>query len=269
MNEEATEHGMQIRCRDCKTGWVTVNSQDEAPSADSGSTCLTCSTFTVPEPPYARWELSTVPPRPIIYFNRVGLEPDLPSLRCPALLSSKVPSSILRNLLFLDAKIAKGHAIRYSDVLFISSPVFFFLLFSSLHHCIDSVHLSSRLEGETFVFPSFPSFLLASSFSRVVSFLPRVISSFPRVLFLTSSLSLHLCLPKDLASHRCTESPSFSYVMPTRTVCCHVAHPPSLMRENSRCTHCGQSFPMTSFRYDTLPCDILPYDTLPCHCYGA
>jgi hypothetical protein len=53
-------------------------------------------------------------------------------------------------------------------------------------------------------------------------------------------------------------------------VCCHVAHPPSLMRENSRCTHCGQSFPTTSFRYDALPChilpcDILPYDTLPCH----
>jgi hypothetical protein len=27
------EHGTQVRCRDCATGWVTVNSQDEAPSA--------------------------------------------------------------------------------------------------------------------------------------------------------------------------------------------------------------------------------------------
>src|SRR5271170_1417953 len=34
-----------------------------------------------PVPP--RWELSTVPPRPTIYFNRVGLDPDLPLTRLP------------------------------------------------------------------------------------------------------------------------------------------------------------------------------------------
>src|SRR2546423_2746480 len=30
-----------------------------------------------------RWELSTVPPRPTIYSNRVGMDPDLPLTRLP------------------------------------------------------------------------------------------------------------------------------------------------------------------------------------------
>src|SRR5271156_2395311 len=45
-------------------------------SADPGSTCSTA-----PSSPYSRWELSTVPPRPTIYSNRVGMDPDLPLTR--------------------------------------------------------------------------------------------------------------------------------------------------------------------------------------------
>jgi hypothetical protein len=104
--------------------------------------------------------------------------------------------------------------------------------FFSFHHCITAsrVHLFSSLEGETFVLTSF---LLASS-------LPRVISSFPRVLFLTSSLSLHLCLP--------TESPSFSYVSdrPTRYDVLPRC-PSTIANENSMCAHYGQSLPISTF----------------------
>src|SRR3954447_14206427 len=35
------EHGTQVRCRDCATGWVTVDSQDEVPSA-SVQRCEAC-----------------------------------------------------------------------------------------------------------------------------------------------------------------------------------------------------------------------------------
>jgi len=45
-------------------------------TADPGSTCSTA-----PSSPYSRWELSTVPPRPTIYSNRVGMDPDLPLTR--------------------------------------------------------------------------------------------------------------------------------------------------------------------------------------------
>src|SRR5271155_1632080 len=47
-------------------------------TADPGSTCSTA-----PSSPYSRWELSTVPPRPTIYSNRVGMDPDLPLTRLP------------------------------------------------------------------------------------------------------------------------------------------------------------------------------------------
>jgi hypothetical protein len=40
-------------------------------TADPGST-----SSTVPSSPCHRWELSTIPPRPIIYSNQVGLEPE-------------------------------------------------------------------------------------------------------------------------------------------------------------------------------------------------
>jgi hypothetical protein len=154
--------------------------------------------------------------------------------------------------------------------LFVSSPVFFFLLFSSLHHCIDSAS-SLEFGGRNIRVSLFSSrllsfcFHLASSFARVVSFLPRVvsflpcvISSFPRVLFLTSSLSLQISRLIAASLHR--ESIFF--------LCQAHAHrvlpcgPSTITNENSRCTHCGQSFPTTSFRYNTLPCDILRYDIL-------
>src|SRR5277367_876984 len=38
--EEVVEHGMQVRCRDCRTGWVIVDSQ-EAPTA-SLQRCEAC-----------------------------------------------------------------------------------------------------------------------------------------------------------------------------------------------------------------------------------
>jgi hypothetical protein len=47
-----------------------------SPTADSNST-----SSTVPNSPYACWELVTVPPRPTIHSNRVGLEADLPLTR--------------------------------------------------------------------------------------------------------------------------------------------------------------------------------------------
>src|SRR5271156_4249236 len=39
---------------------------------------------TVPGFSYPRWESSTVPPRPAIYSNRFGLDPDPPLTRLPA-----------------------------------------------------------------------------------------------------------------------------------------------------------------------------------------
>jgi hypothetical protein len=44
---------------------------------------LASTSSTVPRSPYPRWELSTIPPRPTIYFNRVELDPDLPLTRLP------------------------------------------------------------------------------------------------------------------------------------------------------------------------------------------
>src|SRR5271155_1060453 len=57
---------------------ATAN-QPSSTTADPGSTCST-----VPSSPYPRWELSIVPPRPAIYSNRVGMNPDLPLTRLPA-----------------------------------------------------------------------------------------------------------------------------------------------------------------------------------------
>ena len=70
---------------------------------------------------------------------------------------------------------------------------------------------------------------LSSSLCRAVT-----TSSLPS----SPTLFLFACTcPKTSRLLRCTESPSFSYVsdLPTRylpnaTVCCHVAHPPLLMR---------------------------------------
>ena len=47
-------------------------------TADPGSTCSTA-----PGSPYPCWELSIIPPRPTIYPNRVGMNPDLPLIRLP------------------------------------------------------------------------------------------------------------------------------------------------------------------------------------------
>ena len=70
-----------------------------------------------------------------------------------------------------------------------------------------------------------------SSFPRVISFLPHVLSSFPCVFsflapvlssFLASSLSLHLCLPKNLTSsslHRRV------HLFPMSATCPHVTCP--------------------------------------------
>jgi hypothetical protein len=238
MNEEVTEHGMQTRCRDCKTGWVTVNSQDEAPSADSGSTCFTCSTCsTVPVYPLRIIDRSASPDH-LFQPGWVGTRPAFTTLPCPAVVIIN-----LAEPLFLDAKIAK---VTPSLLLFSSRVLF-----------------SSRR--------------LFSSSRRLFSPL--------RHLFLSSRPLPHvLSFSSDLASHRCTESPSFSYAMPTCTACCHVAHPSSLMRtlgaptaDNPSLLHLFATthfpatsfpatlFPATSFRYNTLPCHILPYDTLPCH----
>jgi hypothetical protein len=174
MNEEVTEHGMQTRCRDCKTGWVTVNSQDEAPSADSGSTCFTCSTCsTVPVYPLRIIDRSASPDH-LFQPGWVGTRPAFTTLPCPAVVIIN-----LAEPLFLDAKIAK---VTPSLLLFSSR-----VLFSSRRLFSSSRRLFSS--------------------SRHLFLSSRPLSS------LTSSLSLHLCLPKDLASHRCTESPSFSYVM--------------------------------------------------------
>jgi len=39
--EEVVEHGMQVRCRDCKTGWIIVNFQEDVSSA-SHRLCEAC-----------------------------------------------------------------------------------------------------------------------------------------------------------------------------------------------------------------------------------
>src|SRR5271155_4016125 len=56
-----------------------------------------------PSSPYSRWELSTVPPRPTIYSNRVGMDPD-PDLPLTLLYRSScwsTPFPLLRSQLML------------------------------------------------------------------------------------------------------------------------------------------------------------------------
>jgi Transposase IS4 len=60
-------------------------SPSSSTTADPGAT-----SSTVPSSPYHRWELATVPPRPITRSNRVGLEPDLPLTGLPVHLSQTV-----------------------------------------------------------------------------------------------------------------------------------------------------------------------------------
>jgi len=64
-----------------------------------------------PRPP--RWELSTVPPRPTIYSNRVGIDPDLPLTRLPVHNPPDCFHSVpLRNVFDLLRYIARSYVYR-------------------------------------------------------------------------------------------------------------------------------------------------------------
>jgi hypothetical protein len=91
MAEHLRPNHVQISAIECCCNWYNLTdferddmrilehaSGDEVLASQPASGGSTCSTV-----PYPRWELSTIPPRPTIYSDQVGMEPDLPLTRPP------------------------------------------------------------------------------------------------------------------------------------------------------------------------------------------